>query len=89
MTDASKPTQHRLEQAILSLLDQRAGRSICPSDAARAVYDGDDEGWRDLMDSARRAAARLAAAGEVEIAQRGHTVDPDDARGPVRIRRPQ
>ncbi|MFR9804599.1 DUF3253 domain-containing protein [Pseudonocardia sp. RS010] len=32
------------------------------------------------------AARRLVAAGEVEITRRGEVVDPDTARGPVRIR---
>ncbi|MEU6840512.1 DUF3253 domain-containing protein [Streptomyces sp. NPDC046716] len=89
MTNASRSTHRRLEQAILGLLDERPGRSICPSAAARAVYDGDDEGWRDLMEPARRAAAGLVAAGEAEITQRGRAVDPSEARGPIRIRRPR
>ncbi len=78
----------RLERAILELLDRRAPTAtICPSDAARAVYEGDDDGWRALMEPARRAARRLVAAGEVEVVQGGRPVDPEQARGPVRIRR--
>ncbi|MFJ7148369.1 DUF3253 domain-containing protein [Streptomyces sp. NPDC100445] len=78
-----------LEEAILGLLDRRAaGASVCPSDVARAVYPGADEGWRELMEPVRRAAARLAARGQVEVTQRGRPVDPARARGPVRIRRP-
>jgi hypothetical protein len=77
-----------LEQSILHLLDERgAGRSICPSDAARAVHDRDDDGWRELMEPARRAARRLVARGEVEITQRSRVVDPSTARGPIRVRR--
>lgn len=78
----------RLERAILELLERRAPSStICPSDAARAVYDGDDDGWRELMEPARRAARRLVTAGEVEITQAGRPVEPTTARGPIRIRR--
>ncbi|MFJ9688754.1 DUF3253 domain-containing protein [Streptomyces bacillaris] len=78
----------RLERAILELLDGRAPTAtICPSDAARAVYDGDDDGWRALMEPARRAARRLAEAGAVEITQGGRRVEADEARGPVRVRR--
>ena len=74
-----------LEQAIDGLLDQRrAGTTICPSEAARAV---DPDGWRELMPAAREAAGRLAAAGAVEVTQRGEVVDVATARGPVRIRR--
>jgi hypothetical protein len=77
----------RLEQAIDALLDdRRAGATICPSEAARAV---DPEGWRELMPAARAAAGRLAAAGQVEVTQRGEVVDVATARGPVRVRRPQ
>ncbi|MFF2108111.1 DUF3253 domain-containing protein [Rhodococcus sp. ACS1] len=74
-----------LEDRIRALLDARADTaSICPSDVARAVAPGD---WRPLMESVREAARRLAAAGEVEITQKGDVVDPDSARGPIRIRR--
>ena len=82
-----RPVDEALERAIVALLDRRArGATICPSDAARAVHDGDDEGWRDLMEPARRAARRLVAAGRVEITQGGRVVDPSTARGPIRIR---
>ncbi|MGW5731494.1 MULTISPECIES: DUF3253 domain-containing protein [Streptomyces] len=78
----------RLERAILDLLERRDPAStICPSDAARAVYEGDDDGWRELMEPARRAARRLVTAGEVEITQGGRRVEPATARGPIRIRR--
>lgn len=75
----------RLEQTILDLLQsRRAGATICPSDAARAV--GGEE-WRPLMDAARAAAQRLVVAGEVVVTQGGEVVDLTTARGPVRIRR--
>ena len=81
-----------LEEKILELLAQRAaGRTICPSEAARAVHaeapSGDDDGWRDLMEPARRAAGRLAESGEVVVTQRGEVVDPATATGPIRLRR--
>ena len=76
-----------LERAIGSLLDQRRPEAtICPSEAARAV---DPTGWRELMPAARAAAGRLAAAGDVEVTQRGEVVDVATARGPVRVRRPR
>jgi hypothetical protein len=40
------------------------------------------------MPAARAAAGRLAAAGQVEVTQRGEVVDVATARGPVRVRRP-
>jgi len=77
--------QTRLREAILALARERApAKTICPSDAARAV--GGDQ-WRDLMEQARDIARDLASAGEVEIMQRGEVLDPDAQwRGPIRIR---
>ena len=72
-----------LESAITDLLATRSG-TVCPSEAARKV---DADGWRELMEPARRAARRLVEAGEVEITQGGRVVDPSTAKGPIRIRR--
>lgn len=84
--EKAKPEDAALEQSILRLLDGRAaGATICPSEAAREV--GTAEGWRELMEPARRAARRLVAAGAVEITQKGRAVDPSTAKGPIRIRR--
>ena len=59
------------------------GTSVCPSEIARMSHPDD---WRAHMESVRRAAQRLVARGELEILQRGRVVDPDRARGPIRIR---
>jgi hypothetical protein len=77
----------QLERTIGELLGQRRPEaSVCPSEAARAVA---PDGWRDLRPEARAAAARLVAAGDVEVTQGGEVVDVRTARGPVRIRRPR
>lgn len=77
------PHDRALEQAILELLNQRAkGATICPSEAARRVFDD----WRKQMERARRAARRLVADNQVEITQKGRVVDPSTAKGPIRIR---
>jgi Protein of unknown function (DUF3253) len=75
----------KLRTTILRLTRERGpDKTICPSDAARAVG-GDD--WRDLMDDARDIAKHLARKGEVEITQKGEVLDPDATwRGPIRIR---
>jgi len=74
-----------LRAVILALARERGpDKTICPSDAARAVG---GQQWRDLMDDARAEARALARRGEVEISQRGEVLDPDAQwRGPVRIR---
>ncbi len=86
-----RPVDNDLEAVILELLDQRAGgATICPSEAARTVgtrHDMPEEGWRELMEPARRAARRLVAADLVDITQKGSVVDPSTAKGPIRIRR--
>ena len=73
------------EQAILGLLARRdPGKTICPSDAARAL--GGDDGFRPLMAVVRDAARALVAAGRIEVTQRGEPVDLDAARGAIRLR---
>jgi hypothetical protein len=83
-------TGEALERAIETLLARRRpGATICPSEAARAVASARGEPWRPLVPPARDAAARLAAAGRVEVTQTGEVVDLATARGPVRIRIPR
>lgn len=78
-------TDGQLEEAIVSLLQSRAaGATICPSEAARAVFAG--ESWRDRMEQTRRAGRRLVLEGRLEWTQRGRVVDPSTARGAVRFR---
>ncbi len=73
-----------LEAAILELLHARAaGKTICPSEAARRV---DGQNWEPLMEPARAAARRLAAAGRLVVMQGGHPVAPSHAKGPIRLK---
>ncbi len=78
-----------LEAAILTLLAERgAGKTICPSEAARRVAANETrEAWEPLMEPARAAARRLHAAGKLVITQAGHPVDPSHAKGPIRLKR--
>lgn len=77
----------RLAAAMRTLLRHRAeGRTICPSDAARAVGGAR---WRSLLPLARAVARDLARTGAIEVTQKGEPVAPDDEwRGPVRLRAP-
>jgi hypothetical protein len=73
-----------LETVILRLLAERgAGKTICPSEAARAVA---PEGWEALMEPTREAARRLVAQGKIVITQGGQVVDGSTAKGPIRLR---
>ena len=81
-----------LEETILRLLHERgAGKTVCPSEAARTVagdgeLSGDREQWEPMMEPARAAARRLVAAGRIVITQGGHTVDASTAKGAIRLR---
>lgn len=84
-TGASK--RERLEAAVLALAGHRGpDKTICPSDAARAVG---GEAWRDDMDLARDVVRSLAGDGTVEVLQKGERVPADaDWKGPIRVRFP-
>ncbi|MDX6676015.1 MAG: hypothetical protein QOE31_67 [Solirubrobacteraceae bacterium] len=73
------------QRAILDLLARRdPGKTICPSDAARAL--GGDGGFRPLMPVVRDAARALVEEGRIEVTQRGRPVDIGRARGAIRLR---
>ncbi|MFN3616298.1 MAG: DUF3253 domain-containing protein [Rubrimonas sp.] len=79
--------RERIEAAILALTAARGSRrSICPSEAARALAQGGD--WRALMPAVREAAAGLAARGALRVTQKGVAVDARTARGPIRLAAP-
>jgi hypothetical protein len=87
-----------LEAAILSLLAERSAdgdktKTICPSEAAKLVSGnarGKDKAtrrdWEGLMEPARAAARRLAAAGKIVITQHEVVINPATAKGPIRLR---
>lgn len=80
------------EEAILSLLGEReAGKSICPSEAARRLAEGadDPEAWRAKMHGVRKAGRALADAGRIEVLKKGKPVDPHTVKGVIRYRLPQ
>src|ERR1700709_830036 len=78
----------RLEREILRLLRARGpGKTICPSEAARAVAASDDRtAWEPLMPLVRAAAGRLVGAGKIDVLQAGRVLDASTAKGPVRLR---
>lgn len=72
-----------IEAAILRLVEERgAGKSICPSEAARAAF---PESWRDHMRQVRHAAIHLARQGQIEIWRKGKPVDPENFKGVYRL----
>ena len=77
-----------LEAAILELLAERGrDKTICPSEAAKAVGGkGERRDWEGLMEPARAAARRLVAEGKIVITQGGKGVDPSTAKGAIRLK---
>ncbi len=82
---APAPERFRIAAAILEHTAARGpGRTICPSEVARALADE----WRPLMPAVREVATELAEAGRIVVTQKGRRVDPRAVRGPVRLTRP-
>ena len=78
-----------LRATILDLLaSSGAGKSISPSDAARALVGSDEQQWSRLMKPLRSIAVEMAKAGEIEIRRKGKAVDPDNFRGVYRLALP-
>lgn len=76
--------RNRIRAALLDLLQSRdPDASICPSEAARAVFDN----WRPHMDEVRDVAADMAMDDEVYATHDSDRVSVTDASGPIRLRR--
>ena len=77
-----------LEKAILDLLAERGrDKTICPSEAAKAVGGKEERrDWEGLMEPARAAARRLVAAGTIVVMQGGRVVDASTAKGAIRLK---
>lgn len=89
-TTGQMPSAERLRTAISTLLAEReAGKSICPSEAARALAGSDEKNWRLLMKPIRQNAVEMAKAGQIRILRKGKCVtDPDSFRGVYRLALP-
>jgi len=75
----------RIAAVILDLCTKRGHRkTICPSEAARALtQDGND--WRACMEDIRRVGAALKSISRIQVTQSGKPVDPLTAKGPIRF----
>jgi len=72
------PSDKEIADVLLDLAHQRGvGKTFCPSEAARRLADD----WRPLMPEVRRVAADVA----LRATQKGDTVDPVTAKGPIRL----
>jgi hypothetical protein len=72
------PSDAEIAATLMRLARMRgADKSFCPSEAARALASD----WRALMPEVRRVAADLP----LRATQKGRSVDPVAARGPIRL----
>lgn len=86
MSDADPRT---IEETLLALVVARGpGKTICPSEVARAVGGPHPDGWGPLMQPVRRVAVALAKKGRIAILRKGRPVDPDDFKGVYRLSLP-
>ncbi len=76
-----------IAETILRLCaDRGPGKSICPSEVARALAGNDETAWRPLLRAVRREAFRLAAEGRILVLRKGREIAPAAARGVIRLR---
>lgn len=86
MSSPDQIAQERIETAILDLAGSRGpAKTICPSEAARALAGDRSEAWGRLMPQVRLVAVRMMKDGRIVIMRKGRPVDPDDFKGVYRI----
>ena len=87
----SLPSDELLEETLLALVAARGpGKTICPSEVARAIGGPHPDGWSPLMKPVRRIAVALLKQGRVAILRKGRPIDdPDEFRGIYRLGPPQ
>lgn len=94
-TQESNPKEPRkgIEDVILALCSEHdAGKSICPTDAAKAFASArgeDNLAWQRWLTHVRAAAVGLARQGRLVIYRKGKPVDPEDFRGVYRLGLPR
>lgn len=73
-----------IRDRLLQLVGDRGlEKTLCPSEVARALA---ADSWRDLMPRVRDMGIDLAESGVIVVTQRGQSVGPRRAKGPVRYR---
>lgn len=84
-------TINTIETIILQLLEERgAGKTICPSEAARLIAElfGHPERWRAWLNRTRATAILMAKRGSILLLQKGKRIDPETPRGAIRLSLP-
>jgi len=86
----ARPTAAAIESVLLRLVAERGlGKSVDPTEAARALGGDHPDQWGPLMQPIRRAAVALAEQGRLVILRKGKPVDPRDFKGVYRLSAPR
>ena len=86
----TRPGPAAIEAALLRLIAERGpGKSVDPTEAARALGGDHPDQWGPLMQPIRRAAVALAEQGRLVITRKGKPVDPRDFKGVYRLTAPR
>ncbi len=96
-TQSENPKPDPIAQQIFDLLAARGpGKSICPSEAARAMQaaygkpSAPADAWRRYLAPVRQQALHLARRGEILILRKGKPVDPHKpVKGVIRLALPR
>lgn len=70
---------------LAATLERGPGKSICPSEVARALAPNGTD-WHAHMHAVREAARHLARAGRIDILRKGKPQDPENFKGVIRLR---
>ena len=86
----ARPDSSAIEAALLRLIAERGpGKTVDPTEAARALGGDHPDQWGPLMQPIRRAAVALAEQGRLVILRKGKPVDPRDFKGVYRLTAPR
>jgi len=77
-----QPSEADISAEIMAQVIARgAGKTICPSEVARALA----ADWRELMPAVRRVADTLVQTDQITVTQKGVVVGAQSAQGPIRL----
>jgi hypothetical protein len=82
--------QSAIQATLLRLIAERGpGKTLDPTEVARALGGGHPDGWGPLMQPIRRVAVALAEQGRLVILRKGKPADPRDFKGVYRLTAPR
>ena len=86
----TRPDSRAIEAALLRLVAERGlGKTLDPTEVARALGGDHPDGWGPLMQPIRRVAVWLAEQGRIVILRKGKPADPRAFKGVYRLTAPR